>query len=398
MEPIQNFTLNYVNKQTLNHAHTPPEMTRYNKVIIEGSYPDNHQLLLNILCSPHNVFHIFEYVRRSRNLLDILLSMPDNMFKIATKRYLGIDLDDNESLIYSNQVPTATKFTKSFTATTTPGSHITWTIDPHVYTKWVTPMTPLDDYHGPNTCCGKYMALVNMSHSVHQPSTIHTHRYSKSSIFTYRQSKDIYEPHGGSISEWMTHNWMIFFEVFGYRVINGCVVQADKAHMDKFTRAIQGTRPINCIPTFDIGEGHFKIYNPATQSYFDSIFVPMLDYTIVQMNKYGMLLSNPDQSNLQSSNCNSLYIVKALVSHILPIDIRKKINVYCCTHQLEEVVVRKYSTSTLQISRVEHLINSGAVLDTNTLPFFNATRLSLSHKSLYPQNNKLANFFASLDQ
>lgn len=366
----------------------------YEPVRIEGCNPQNHDILLNILrATSIEIVNTLEYIRRSKSLVDLFTTIPDGAIKSALKKDKNIDLDDHDSFV--NQESLSLGVAKRYIVFKTSSTHNRLNLLVHstTYSKWIVGTTPIMGYRGTNTCMGKYLAFMGYDASIHKgnqtPYYSKEFKYMSEPLHYWSHEHDVFY---GSFDEWMLSHWMIYFEVFGYRVVDGNIVKADQKHMEKFKKTIKKVRLTKTKMRFNINSKQFEVYVGKTQKPITPLFVPIAQYVLKKLLKEQIVTQPPTRGHVYGSS-RATYIFRVILSNILPPHIIKAINKYHITEQLLGIVNKQATNQSKTIKHIKNLINNGAVLDTSTLPFFNYNGQSHVIRSINSGNILIADFF-----
>lgn len=362
----------------------------FSVVSLDGDHARNHEFLMNVIrATTIDIVNTLDYIRKSRSLIEVFNTIPDNVIKNALLSDKNIDLDKPHKLI-NLDVKSSRMYNEIRIRAFPSGYYKSIIFDPHIMYEIIAKITPILGYHGSNTFMGKYLAFNEYDALTHGTIPLHNSAKYKyvSRPFHYwsiRRDQTVYKPLG----EYMTAKWMVYFEVFGYCVINGEITKASKAHMEKFKKAINNTRLNRSTVGYFTDKKKFVVTIGKSKTKLNDSFVPIIQYLCDKLQSLNLVQGITD--NYNSSNDDTM--IRSILSHFLPVHIRKEINRYYLSEELLSVVNKKSSNQHKTIQYIQQLIEDGAIIDTNTLPFFNFNGQSHVIRSINSGNVLIADFF-----
>lgn len=299
-------------------------------IVIKGCSDFHYQLLLDIIrATSTHIGHTLNYISLSKSLIEICTNIPDNAIKDAIKEDMGVDIDDRDQLLDEN------------TSAVIASSNVHWGILSNGIDKWILDTIPMENYKYSNTLMGKYLAFVEyherffthpQQHRLRPTLKIfmkyYNQQFESPSMFNYHDYTKSKRP----MNVWFTWHWMMYFEIFGYRVVDNEIVKADKQHLEKFKSIVKKIRQGDDIHIeFDEKIMKFtgNVVDPQSRFHrirvnIDPVFVPIISYTTRKLEREGLLIRFTNYDG--NTPCRHDSIMKAVLSKLIPRDIRIRIN------------------------------------------------------------------------
>lgn len=195
-----------------------------------------------------------------------------------------------------------------------------------------------------------------------------------------------------SLNNYMSTNFMVFFEFYGYRVLDGDIVEASDDHLLKFFKYIKK------IPSLDrlIIRRSIDDLTCYKQSKGKDVTIPscfslMLDYVVNQLHKREWIVRKTNISFLNSlhvtQRCSSS-IYKNIISQLFPDDLRVRINRVATTILLIKKIRRKEFTLQELIS----LCDLDARLEPNSIRGFRFNGQHLVIQAMNSDNRDIVEY------